>query len=313
MSSSFPRSPRHRRVKNTLIQISPTGEITHKYIKLHLFDFAMPSAPPAASTSPSSSSSSPTSKPTTSLSLQESKTTSPGKSLLPPYPLLTTRKPGPTSSSTPSSPVLKIGMQICFDLRFPLPATRLRDMGAHVLLYPSAFTIPTGEAGHWEILLRARALECQCWVLAAAQVGRHGWSRPKRDGEGGDKEGSTTEGEGAKAEHSASKPKPEIKTAKIGSGGGRASYGHSIIIDPWGKIIAEGGGMKEWQSSVSYDDNASSSSSSNNKNTNGQEHERERDSEYDPEILIANIDLETVERIRRGMPLEKMARRDIYP
>ena len=71
-----------------------------------------------------------------------------------------------------------------------IPATR----GANVLTYPSAFTVPTGRA-HWPTLLRARAIECQSYVIAAAQSGKHN-----------DK---------------------------------RSSYGHSIIIDPWGKVVAE--------------------------------------------------------------------------
>ena len=65
---------------------------------------------------------------------------------------------------------------ICFDLRFPEPALRLRRLGADVLLYPSAFTVPTGKL-HWEILLRCRAIETQCWVIAAAQCGRHNGRR----------------------------------------------------------------------------------------------------------------------------------------
>lgn len=66
-----------------------------------------------------------------------------------------------------------VGSLICFDLRFPEPALRLRRLGADIIVYPSAFTVPTGKA-HWEALLRARAIETQCWVVAAAQVGRHG-------------------------------------------------------------------------------------------------------------------------------------------
>ncbi|RMD44212.1 hypothetical protein DV735_g786, partial [Chaetothyriales sp. CBS 134920] len=77
----------------------------------------------------------------------------------------------PDKSSTSTS--INIGSQICFDLRFAEPAIALRQLGAHVLVYPSAFTVATGRAGHWETLLRARAVETQSYVLAAAQCGRH--------------------------------------------------------------------------------------------------------------------------------------------
>ncbi len=70
------------------------------------------------------------------------------------------------------SPIGKLGLTICYDLRFPCQFQKLRDMGAEVIVVPAAFTRVTGEA-HWEILLRARAIETQCWVLTAAQVGRH--------------------------------------------------------------------------------------------------------------------------------------------
>ena len=67
---------------------------------------------------------------------------------------------------------LKVGYGICFDLRFPVQSSQLREKGANLLTYASAFTIPTGKA-HWHILLRARAIENQCFVVAAAQWGRH--------------------------------------------------------------------------------------------------------------------------------------------
>uniref|UniRef100_A0A5K3FF06 bis(5'-adenosyl)-triphosphatase n=1 Tax=Mesocestoides corti TaxID=53468 RepID=A0A5K3FF06_MESCO len=94
------------------------------------------------------------------------------------------------------TPVGDLGLAICYDLRFPELASALRYKGgANVLAYPSAFSLPTGEAGHWHTLLRARAIETQCYVIAAAQDGVH---HPKF-----------------------------------------TSYGHSMVIDPWGKIIAE--------------------------------------------------------------------------
>lgn len=92
---------------------------------------------------------------------------------------------------------LKLGLTICYDLRFPALHHALAAAGAEILTVPAAFTVPTGEA-HWEVLLRARAIETGCFVIAAAQAGRHE--------------------------------------------NGRATYGHSMIVDPWGKILGELGG-----------------------------------------------------------------------
>lgn len=86
-----------------------------------------------------------------------------------------------------------LGMAICYDLRFPQLFATLRQSGAQVLTVPAAFTVPTGKA-HWESLLRARAIETGCYVVAAAQGGHHA--------------------------------------------NGRNTYGHSMIIDPWGRVIA---------------------------------------------------------------------------
>lgn len=90
----------------------------------------------------------------------------------------------------------RLGFTICYDLRFPYLHRALAKAGARFIAAPAAFTKPTGEA-HWHTLLRARAIETQCFVLAAAQGGRH--------------------------EH------------------GRETYGHSLVISPWGEVIAEGG------------------------------------------------------------------------
>ena len=86
-----------------------------------------------------------------------------------------------------------LGLSICYDLRFPGLYQVLRQMGAHVLLVPAAFTEVTGEA-HWETLLRSRAIENQCYVIAANQGGRHSEKRH--------------------------------------------TWGHSMIVDPWGEILA---------------------------------------------------------------------------
>ena len=89
---------------------------------------------------------------------------------------------------------VKLGMGICYDLRFPHLWRDLAKQGAEILTAPAAFTIPTGEA-HWEVLLRARAIETGCFVIAPAQVGKHE--------------------------------------------AGRLTYGHSMIVSPWGEILAE--------------------------------------------------------------------------
>ncbi|MGL4485833.1 MAG: deaminated glutathione amidase [Yersinia sp. (in: enterobacteria)] len=92
------------------------------------------------------------------------------------------------------TPIGRLGMAVCYDLRFPGLFQALRAQGAEIISVPAAFTKMTGEA-HWEILLRARAIENQCVILAAAQVGRHGATR--------------------------------------------RTWGHTMAVDAWGKILAE--------------------------------------------------------------------------
>jgi predicted amidohydrolase len=128
---------------------------------------------------------------------------------------------------------------ICFDLRFAEPALALRHRGAQILTYPSAFTVPTGKA-HWETLLRARAIETQSYVVAAAQSGAHNADETRR------------------------------------------SYGHGMIVDPWGKVVAELG---------------------------GEEDEKGRGLDVG-EIATAEIDLEYLEKVRREVPL--LRRTDVY-
>ncbi|KAF2855948.1 carbon-nitrogen hydrolase [Plenodomus tracheiphilus IPT5] len=191
------------KVKNTLIWIDEHGKITQRYQKLHMFDVDISNGP----------------------QLRESNSVERGTQILDPF----------------TTPVGRLGLQICFDMRFPEPGIALRNRGAQVLVYPSAFTTPTGIAGHWEILLRGRAMETQTYVVAAAQVGVH------------DDEGK------------------------------RRSYGHSMIIDPWGKIVAELGG----------DDKG-------------------KGEEWDDEcaIAVAEIDLEYVDKVRGQIPLKR--RTDVY-
>jgi deaminated glutathione amidase len=90
----------------------------------------------------------------------------------------------------------RLGLTVCYDLRFPALFRALAEAGASFLAIPSAFTRQTGEA-HWHVLMRARAIENTCYVLAAAQGGKHE--------------------------------------------NGRETFGHSLVVDPWGRVIAEGG------------------------------------------------------------------------
>ncbi|XP_051631900.1 deaminated glutathione amidase isoform X11 [Manacus candei] len=122
------------RIYNCHILLDSSGSLVSTYRKTHLFDVDLPGGP----------------------SLRESGFTNPGPAILPPV----------------DTPVGKLGLAVCYDLRFPELALALRAQGAQILAYPSAFTVPTG-AAHWEVLLRARAIECQCYVVAAAQTGRH--------------------------------------------------------------------------------------------------------------------------------------------
>ncbi|MCB1684928.1 MAG: carbon-nitrogen hydrolase family protein [Pseudomonadales bacterium] len=140
---------------NTCVHIAPDGHLAARYRKIHLFDVNLADG----------------------TQLHESARTLPGDRAV------TTRLPFGI-----------LGLTICYDVRFPYLYQRLVDQGAIALSVPSAFTATTG-AAHWHTLLRARAIECQSYVLAPAQHGAH---NPKR-----------------------------------------RSYGHSIIIDPWGETLAE--------------------------------------------------------------------------
>ena len=188
-------------MKNTLLWINESGEIAHRYQKLHLFDVEIANGP----------------------ILKESNSVERGSVIPTPF----------------SSALGRIGPLICFDLRFPEPSLALRHRGAQILTYPSAFTVPTGKV-HWETLLRARAIETQSYVIAAAQVGWHN----------------------------------EEKT--------RRSYGHGMIIDPWGRVVAKLG---------------------------GEEGEDGKGNDVG-EIALAEIDLEDLEKIRKEMPL--LRRTDVY-
>lgn len=182
-----------QKVYNTHVIINEHGEIVQTYRKLHLFDLSVPEQ---------------------NLHYKESEYCHKGENIVTPV----------------ETNVGKVGMAICYDLRFQEMSTQLRILGADILTYPSAFTYTTGEA-HWETLLRARAIDNQCYVIAAAQVHSH-----------------------------------NIK---------RRSYGHAMIIDPWGVVIAN---CKE----------------------------------DCPTYQTANVDLDIVSKIRRIMPLWEHRRRDMY-
>lgn len=98
------------------------------------------------------------------------------------------------------TPFARIGMTVCYDVRFPHLYRRLAQAGAEVITVPAAFNHITG-AAHWEILLRARAIETGCYVLAPAQTGFH----PEKDGKG------------------------------------RRTHGHSLVIAPWGEVLSDAG------------------------------------------------------------------------
>ncbi|MBX6426781.1 MAG: carbon-nitrogen hydrolase family protein [Variibacter sp.] len=142
---------------NRSILIDPKGEIAARYDKIHMFDVDLANGE----------------------SYRESRTYRPGDVAV-----------------LGELPWGRLGLTICYDLRFPALYRALAEAGASFLAVPSAFTRQTGEA-HWHVLLRARAIENGCFVFAAAQGGVHE--------------------------------------------SGRETYGHSLVVDPWGRVIAEGG------------------------------------------------------------------------
>jgi len=108
-------------------------------------------------------------------------------------------RPG-TSAVLADTPWGKLGLTVCYDVRFPQLYRRLAQAGAEILTVPAAFSHVTG-AAHWQSLLRARAIETGCFVLAPAQTGTHSASR----------------------------------------GQARRTHGHSLVVGPWGEVIADGG------------------------------------------------------------------------
>jgi predicted amidohydrolase len=158
LGGTFPEAiPGDVRVHNTSVLVSPEGEIEAVYRKIHLFDVDL--GPEARFT--------------------ESTRIAPGREVV-----------------VAKTPIGAIGLSVCYDVRFPELYRAMAARGALLLAVPSAFTPQTGK-DHWEVLLRARAIENQAFVLAPAQCGRHS---------------------------------PE-----------RASHGRSLVVDPWGLVLAQAG------------------------------------------------------------------------
>lgn len=156
VAGGFPEiSPDPARPFNTSACFSPDGEVLGAYRKIHLFDANL----------------------RTHGSLRESDTMTPGSEVV------VARVGG-----------FGVGLSICYDVRFPELYRKLVEQGAEILTVPAAFTLYTGK-DHWHVLLRARAIEAQCYVVAAAQWGKHSENR--------------------------------------------ATFGHALIADPWGTVIAE--------------------------------------------------------------------------
>ena len=145
------------RLANRSFLIDAAGGVVARYDKIHMFDIDLPGGE----------------------SYRESNAYRPGGATV-----------------VAETPWGKLGMTVCYDVRFPYLYRALAHAGADYLSVPSVFTVPTGTA-HWHVLLRARAIENACFVFAPAAWGEHA--------------------------------------------GGRRSYGHSLIVDPWGRVLADGG------------------------------------------------------------------------
>ncbi|XP_062699077.1 nitrilase and fragile histidine triad fusion protein NitFhit [Aedes albopictus] len=180
-----------RNIYNTHIIIDDRGELVAKYRKLHMFNVVTPE-----------------------FKFRESETVRSGSELVPPI----------------ETPIGRVGLQICYDVRFAEASTLLRKQGAEILTYPSAFAVSTGRA-HWEVLLRARAIENQCFVIASAQIGFH---NKKRE-----------------------------------------SYGHAMVVNPWGVILGQA-------------------------------------SQQDLDVVVVELDFDKLANVRQNMPCFEHRRDDIY-
>jgi deaminated glutathione amidase len=147
------------RLYNTTVVFSPAGQELARYRKIHLFDITTPDG----------------------TGYRESAMYGAGSDVV-----------------SFDAAGTRIGLTICYDVRFPEIFLQLRRQGAELIFVPSAFTVQTGK-DHWEVLLRARAIETQCWIAAPATWGTH--------------------------LDAAGKP--------------RVTYGHSLVCDPWGHVVAK--------------------------------------------------------------------------
>lgn len=154
------------RFANRSFLISPEGEIVARYDKIHMFDVDVSDTE----------------------RYRESDGYRPGEKAV-----------------VATTPFARIGMTICYDLRFPHLHRTLAKAGAQIITQPAAFTAITGEA-HWHSLLRARAIETGCFVLAPAQTGHH-------------------------------REKVDVN---------RCTYGHSLAVSPWGEVLFDGGVEPGW-------------------------------------------------------------------
>ena len=142
---------------NRAFVIDPAGDIAARYDKIHMFDVALANGE----------------------TWRESAAYRPGESVV-----------------TVQCPVGKLGLTVCYDIRFPALFEELGRQGCDTIAIPAAFTVPTGRA-HWHLLQRARAVEASAFVISAAQAGRHD--------------------------------------------DGRETYGHSLVVDPWGDVLLDMG------------------------------------------------------------------------
>ena len=154
-------APEDGSLANRSLLIAPDGRIVARYDKMHMFDVALASGE----------------------TWRESAAYRPGDEVV-------------TADGTP---VGRLGLAVCYDIRFPALFDALGRRACDVIAIPAAFTVPTG-AAHWHLLQRARAVEASAWVVAAAQVGTH----------------------------------PD----------GRTTYGHSLVVDPWGEVVLDLGGER---------------------------------------------------------------------
>jgi len=155
VGGSLPLRTEDGRLSNTCLVFDERGVLQRRYDKIHLFDVSIPGGE----------------------THQESAHFAPGQAVI-----------------VIDSPVGRLGLAVCYDLRFPELFRQMLAQDVEVIALPAAFTHATGRA-HWDVLLRARAIENQCFVLAAAQGGEHF--------------------------------------------AGRQTFGHSQIIDPWGRVLSQ--------------------------------------------------------------------------